>query len=86
MLGLGAIGAPPHATATPLCAHAAVQQPTVTVYLYDTDNTPEPTPDAYIEEGGVYTDTGFVGTLNANDQIVNSANVIIGYVTVAMLR
>ena len=80
LLGLTAISAPPHAAATPACAPSVVLSAAVAVYLYDASNTAVLTPSAVITEGSVYTDTGFAGTIDSADRIVN-ANVVVGYVT-----
>ena len=80
MLGLAAVGTPPRAVAAPVCA-ASILQRSVTVYLFDANDTPVPAPDAYIYEGGVYTDCGFIGMIDADFDIVDSADNILGYLT-----
>ena len=57
-----------------------MQRADYTVYLYNADNAPVVAPDASITEGGVYTDTGFVGTLDTANRIVDGSGVVVGYV------
>jgi hypothetical protein len=81
VLGLAAISALPSAAATPICVSSIAMCTDATVYLYDAGNTPVLAPNATITEGGVYTDSGFIGTINADYMIVDASNNIVGYVT-----
>jgi hypothetical protein len=92
MLGLSALNsapcaaaspiyAPPRAAATPICAASALRQSPPDVYLYDTAGTPVLATNASVTtEGGVYTDTEFVGTIDAAGWIVDVSGAIVGYV------
>jgi hypothetical protein len=68
---------------TPLDVKASVSFLSVTyaaVYLFDTNNNPVLSPNTTIFEGGVFTDAGFIGTVDADFNIVDTNDVIIGYV------
>jgi hypothetical protein len=81
MLGLATIIAPPRVTATPICAPAIILPTNATVYIFDANNNAVLSPYASVFEGGVFTDAGFIGTVDADFNIVDANNVIIGYVT-----
>lgn len=92
MLGFSALCTPPCAAATPICAApcdagapictaSALRQSSPDVYLYDTTGTAVLTTNVSVTtEGGVYTDTEFVGTIDAAGWIVGVGGVVSGYV------
>ncbi len=81
ILGAATVGTPSHAIAAPVSASSILQETSATVYLFDSDNHPVLAPNALINEGGVYTDAGFIGTLDANSWIVDIHGAVVGYVT-----
>jgi len=50
------------------------------VYIFDANNSPVLSPSASIVEGGVFTDTGFIGAIDADFNIVDTNDNIVGYV------
>ena len=82
MLGTASVGAPPPALAAPISASSISAQATnATVYLFDASNNPVLAPNALIDEGGVYTDAGFIGAIDASYRIISAAGEVVGYVT-----
>jgi hypothetical protein len=81
MAGLGAVVAPLPVDAVTYVRCAVVSDQTVAVYGFDANGSPVLIPDATILAGGIYTDAGFFGTINAEDEIVNANNEIVGYVS-----
>jgi hypothetical protein len=80
-IGLATVSVPLHVAATPICASSALRETNATVYLFDASDTPVLEPDASVLEGGVYTNTGFIGTVDSDFNILDANDNIIGYVT-----
>jgi hypothetical protein len=71
-----------HGTSVDVMAPASFLRMTnATVYLFDANNTPVVSLTASVLEGGVFTDAGFIGAVDADFNIVDANDVIIGYVT-----
>jgi hypothetical protein len=81
MVGLGVCMAPLHvgATSSTTCSTPTWSPDTVYVYVYDANDTPVLAPDATVQEGGVYTDSGFLGTINGSGMILDINNDVVGF-------
>jgi len=80
LIGLTAIGTPLPAAPAPAHRASILQADSPAVYLLDSKNIPVLASNAWIDEGGIYTDGGFVGILDANNSIRDANANIIGYV------